>query len=278
MTVLEVNNLTKNFGGFTALSDINLEVKPGERLGLIGPNGSGKTTLINCVSGTIRDYEGEVVFNGENLNNLVAHKRARRGISRSFQIPKPFSSMTVKQNLLIPLEYAVTADQLDGLTIDSPTWATPTILFLEEGKEVFGHQGYMSPKDFYQALGYFKLGDSEAYKVAFQEGTDARFCKEYEIFKNTPDGVFVDKLSGAPLFDTRDRFNSSTGWLSFTKPVEGSVFTRPDNSYGMRRTEIRSTTSNIHLGHVFPDGPNGMPRYCINATVLEFVKRTDLNI
>jgi len=177
----------------------------------------------------------------------------------------------------VPLVYRL-ASQLDGLTIDSPTWATPTILFLEEGKEVFGHQGYMSPKDFYQALGYFKLGDSEAYKVAFQEGTDARFCKEYEIFKNTPDGVFIDKLSGAPLFDTRDRFNSSTGWLSFTKPVEGSVFTRPDNSYGMRRTEIRSTTSNIHLGHVFPDGPNGMPRYCINATVLEFVKRTDLNI
>jgi len=177
----------------------------------------------------------------------------------------------------VPLVYRL-ASQLDGLTIDSPTWATPTILFLEEGKEVFGHQGYMSPKDFYQALGYFKLGDSEAYKVAFQEGTDARFCKEYEIFKNTPDGVFVDKLSGAPLFDTRDRFNSSTGWLSFTKPVEGSVFTRPDNSYGMRRTEIRSTTSNIHLGHVFPDGPNGMPRYCINATVLEFVKRTDLNM
>ena len=118
MTVLEVNNLTKNFGGFTALSDINLEVKSGERLGLIGPNGSGKTTLINCVSGTIRDYQGEVVFNGENLNNLVAHKRARRGISRSFQIPKPFSSMTVKQNLLIPLEYAVTAGQLDGLTIE----------------------------------------------------------------------------------------------------------------------------------------------------------------
>ena len=177
----------------------------------------------------------------------------------------------------VPLVYRL-ASQLDGLTIDSPTWATPTILFLEEGKEVFGHQGYMSPKDFYQALGYFKLGDSEAYKVAFQEGTDARFCKEYEIFKNTPDGVFVDKLSGAPLFDTRDRFNSSTGWLSFTKPVEGSVFTRPDNSYGMRRIEIRSTTSNIHLGHVFPDGPNGMPRYCINATVLEFVKRADLNI
>jgi peptide methionine sulfoxide reductase msrA/msrB len=176
---------------------------------------------------------------------------------------------TVAKNYFgnIPLVFRL-ATQLEGLMIDSPTWATPTILFLEEGKEVFGHQGYMSPKEFYQALGYFKLGDSEAYRVAFNEGTDARFCKEYEIFKNTPDGVFIDKLSGAALFDTQDRFNSSTGWLSFTKPVDGSVYTKPDNSYGMRRTEIRSTTSDIHLGHVFPDGPNGMPRYCINATVL----------
>ena len=115
--MLDVQNLTKNFGGFVALSGIDLNVQPGERLGLIGPNGSGKTTLINCVSGAIQDYEGEVHFNGENINNLVAHKRARRGISRSFQIPKPFTSMTVKQNLLIPLEYAVNTDQLDGLSI-----------------------------------------------------------------------------------------------------------------------------------------------------------------
>ena len=116
--MLDTQNLTKNFGGFTALSGIDLNVQPGERLGLIGPNGSGKTTLINCVSGTIRDYEGEVRFNGDNLNSLVAHKRARKGIARSFQIPKPFTSMTVKQNLLIPLEYAVGAEQLDGLSIE----------------------------------------------------------------------------------------------------------------------------------------------------------------
>jgi len=176
----------------------------------------------------------------------------------------------------IPLSYR-TANQLEGLTINSPTWATPTILFLEEGKEVFGHKGYMEPELFYRALGGFKLGDSEAYQVAFDEGTDARFCQEYEIFKNTPDGIFIDKLSGAHLFDTKDRFNSKTGWLSFTKPVEGSTYKRADNSYGMRRVEIRSVTSDIHLGHVFPDGPNGQPRYCINATVLEFKNRLDLN-
>ena len=176
----------------------------------------------------------------------------------------------------IPIVYRL-ATQLQGLEIKSPTWATPTILFIENGIEVLGYQGYLSPKEFYEALGHFKLGDSEAYKVAFQQGTDARFCKEYQIFKNTPDGVFVDKLSGAPLFDTRDRFNSATGWLSFTAPIEGSVYTKPDNSYGMRRTEIRSVTSDIHLGHVFSDGPNGMPRYCINATVLEFKPRSDLS-
>ncbi len=172
----------------------------------------------------------------------------------------------------IPISYR-TSDQLQGLEINSPTWATPSILFLENGIEVFAHQGYLDAKEFYKLLGKFKLGKTEAYNVAFNEGTDARFCREYQIFKNTPDGVFVDKLSGAPLFDTRDRFVSRSGWLSFTSPVEGSVYELPDNRYGMRRTEIRSVSSDIHLGHVFDDGPNGMPRYCINATVLEFLPR-----
>ena len=176
----------------------------------------------------------------------------------------------------IPLSYR-TSDQLHGLQIQSPTWATPSVIFLENGKEIFAYQGYIEPKQFYQMLGKFKLGNSEAYDVAFNKGTDARFCKEYQIFKNTPDGIFIDKLSGEPLFDTKDRFVSKSGWLSFTKPVDGSVYELPDNSYGMERTEIRSVSTNIHLGHVFDDGPNGMPRYCINATVLEFKARTDIS-
>ena len=176
----------------------------------------------------------------------------------------------------IPLSYR-TSDQLHGLKINSPTWATPSLIFMENGKEIFSYQGYINHKDFYQLLGKFKLGDSEAYDVAFNKGTDARFCKEYEIFKDTPDGIFVDKLSGESLFDTRDRFVSKSGWLSFSRPVDGSVYELPDNSYGMRRTEIRSVSSDIHLGHVFNDGPNGMPRYCINATVLEFKKRKELS-
>lgn len=172
----------------------------------------------------------------------------------------------------IPLHFRF-ASQLDKLTISSPTWATPTIILLEDGKQVFAHQGFLNAEEFYLLLGKFKLGDSEAFDVAFDKATDQRFCKEYQIFKNTPDGIFVDKLSGAPLFDTRDRFNSGTGWLSFTKPVAGAVIEKPDNRYGMQRTEIRAKVSGIHLGHVFGDGPNGRPRYCINATVLDFVPR-----
>ncbi len=176
----------------------------------------------------------------------------------------------------IPLSYR-SSDQLHGLQIDSPTWATPSVIFLDNGKEVFAYQGYIEQKDFYRILGKFKLGNTEAYDVAFNKGTDARFCKEYEIFKNTPDGIFIDKLSGEALFDTKDRFVSRSGWLSFTKPVDGSVYELPDNSYGMKRIEIRSASSDIHLGHVFDDGPNGMPRYCINATVLEFKSREEIS-
>jgi peptide methionine sulfoxide reductase msrA/msrB len=172
----------------------------------------------------------------------------------------------------IPMSYRF-AHQLEGLTINSPTWATPTIIFLEDGTEVFAHQGFLPAEDFYRAFGAFKLGQTEAYYVAFNEGTDAPFCKAYDLFKDTPDGQFIDALSGAPLFDTRDRFNSATGWLSFTKPVDGAVTEHADNRYGMRRTELRSASTGIHLGHVFDDGPNGQLRYCINATVLEFIPR-----
>jgi peptide methionine sulfoxide reductase msrA/msrB len=172
----------------------------------------------------------------------------------------------------IPLTFRL-ASQLDGLTLKTPTWATPTIYFLEDGKEVFAHQGYLSASEFYRALGGFKLGDTEAYKVAFAQGTDSRFCRQYDLFKNTPDGVFTDKLSGAPLFDTRDRFDSGSGWLSFTRPIEGATLEREDDSLGLQRTEVLSKSSGIHLGHVFDDGPDGKPRYCINATVLEFHPR-----
>ena len=166
------------------------------------------------------------------------------------------------------------SERLKGFNIKTKLDATPTILFIDDGKEVFAHRGYMDKKDFYKALGLFKLGEnSEAFNVAFNQGTDGRYCKQYDIFKHTPEGVFVDKLSGDILFDTRDRFNSGSGWLSFFKAVDGSVTEREDNSYGMHRVEIIAKKSGIHLGHVFNDAPGGRKRFCINATVLDFVPK-----
>jgi branched-chain amino acid transport system ATP-binding protein len=114
--LLEVQGVVKRFGGFTALNRVTLHVKAGERFGLIGPNGSGKTTLINCVSGSLQADEGRILFDGRDITRLPAHRRTRLGIARSFQIPKPFASMTVRDNLGIPLEYAGAAGVRDGRT------------------------------------------------------------------------------------------------------------------------------------------------------------------
>ena len=103
--ILEVRDLTKRFGGFTALSDVSLAVGRGERLGLIGPNGSGKTTLINCISGALFNDAGSVRFDGQEVSRRKAHERTRLGIARSFQIPRPFRSMSVLENLLVPFAY-----------------------------------------------------------------------------------------------------------------------------------------------------------------------------
>jgi branched-chain amino acid transport system ATP-binding protein len=109
--LLEIQGLSKRFGGFQALSAVDLTVASGECFGLIGPNGSGKTTLINCVSGLLRNEAGSIRFAARDITSLPAHRRTRLGIVRTFQIPKPFLGMTVYENLRVPLEYAVSRDR-----------------------------------------------------------------------------------------------------------------------------------------------------------------------
>ena len=104
--ILSVTNLTKRFGGFVALDGVNVSLGDKERLGLIGPNGSGKTTLINCISGALFNEQGKVNFAGSDVTGTTASRRAKLGIIRTFQIPRPFRSMTIIENLLIPMEYA----------------------------------------------------------------------------------------------------------------------------------------------------------------------------
>jgi branched-chain amino acid transport system ATP-binding protein len=105
-SLLRVDGLTKSFGGFVALDNISVEIRKGERFGLIGPNGSGKTTLVNCISGALRPNKGAVIFGGDDITHLPPNIRARRGIARSFQIPRPFRSMTVAENLMVALDFA----------------------------------------------------------------------------------------------------------------------------------------------------------------------------
>src|ERR1700726_4104357 len=110
LPLLRIGALTKRFGGFTALDTVSVDIRSGERFGLIGPNGSGKTTLINCISGALQAEVGTVVFRGEDITRLPAHMRTRRGIARSFQIPRPFKSMTVAENLMVALDFAAVGD------------------------------------------------------------------------------------------------------------------------------------------------------------------------
>jgi branched-chain amino acid transport system ATP-binding protein len=107
--LLTVDNLSKRFGGFVALDGINLHVAQGERLGLIGPNGSGKSTLVNCLCGTLHQEAGKVRFDGKPVDGLPASMRTRHGMARSFQLPRPFGSLSVADNLRIPLLYTVNA-------------------------------------------------------------------------------------------------------------------------------------------------------------------------
>jgi branched-chain amino acid transport system ATP-binding protein len=119
--LLQVSGLSKRFGGFVALDGIDLEVQPGERLGLIGPNGSGKSTLVNCICGTLHNETGSVRFADEALDGLTAHQRTRRGLARSFQLPRPFTSLSLAENVRIPILYSVNAradGHLHGAAID----------------------------------------------------------------------------------------------------------------------------------------------------------------
>lgn len=118
---------------------------------------------------------------------------------------------------------------------------------------------------------------SEEFRVTQQSGTERPFENAY--WDHDEPGIYVDIVSGEPLFSSLDKFHSNCGWPSFTKPVDAeNVNERSDSSHGMRRTEVRSTHGDSHLGHVFDDGPKdaGGLRYCINSASLRFIPLDEL--
>nr|WP_274377809.1 peptide-methionine (R)-S-oxide reductase MsrB [Janthinobacterium sp. Marseille] len=118
---------------------------------------------------------------------------------------------------------------------------------------------------------------AEQRRVTQESGTERPFSGEYNDHKEP--GIYVDIVSGEPLFASSDKFDSGCGWPSFTKPiVPANLNPLFDTSHGMTRTEIRSTHGDSHLGHVFPDGPTdrGGLRYCINSAALRFIHSDDM--
>jgi len=117
-SILNVRGLVKRFGGFTALDGLSFHVTPGEILGLVGPNGSGKTTAINVISGLYAPDGGEVTLDGVSIGGAASHRLVHRGINRTFQVPKPFMSLTVRENVEVALAYgraAGVAPAIDAL-------------------------------------------------------------------------------------------------------------------------------------------------------------------
>jgi len=110
MPLLKLENVTKKFGGLTAVDRVNLEIQHGELIAIVGPNGSGKTTLFNVISGVYQPEDGRIIFDGKDITRMPAYKRAPIGLGRTFQIPRPFSSASVRENVAIGAMFGTLAD------------------------------------------------------------------------------------------------------------------------------------------------------------------------
>ncbi|MBK1630681.1 peptide methionine sulfoxide reductase [Thiohalocapsa halophila] len=170
----------------------------------------------------------------------------------------------------VPVATTEATEAPAGWELGKALFATPTMVLFEDGREVSRYTGYKGDKArFWKWLGQ-RLLTPEQRRIAFEQGTERPFTGSH--LDETRPGVFVDPITGAPLFRTDAKFKSGTGWPSFFQPVEGAITLHEDNAHGMRRIEVRSASSGIHLGHVFNDGPAPTgKRYCINGNVLAFV-------
>jgi branched-chain amino acid transport system ATP-binding protein len=165
VTMLRVESLSKAFDGFSAVSDANLTVKPGEIVAVIGPNGAGKTTLFNLISGIIPPDSGRVFFNGDDITGLPPHKICRKGLSRSFQVVNVFQRLTVFENV-----------QVAVLSRERRTWNcfTPaSSLMLDETNRILENVGLLEKRNRTTAL--LSHGDRKVLEIAMALGGNPRF-------------------------------------------------------------------------------------------------------
>ncbi|MDX9707352.1 MAG: peptide-methionine (S)-S-oxide reductase MsrA [Azospira sp.] len=170
----------------------------------------------------------------------------------------------------VPVVRSLHPEAPTGWTLEKTLFATPTIVLFEQGREVSRYTGYNGEATrFWKWLGFHLLTPAQQ-KIAFEQGTERPGTGSH-LDEKRP-GTFVDPITGAPLFRSDTKFDSGTGWPSFFNPLPGAITLHDDFSGRMKRIEVRSASSGIHLGHVFDDGPPPSgKRYCINGNVLKFV-------
>ena len=174
----------------------------------------------------------------------------------------------------LPVSREAAPRSAQDLQLKQPITSTPTIVLFDGDGELSRFEGYQGDaRAFWRWLGEHILSP-EQRRIAFQQGTERPFTGAHLDEKRQ--GQFVDPISGTPLFGSDAKFESGCGWPSFSDARPGALTLHPDDSHGMHRTEVRSASSGIHLGHVFEDGPPpGGLRYCINGNVLKFVADKD---
>lgn len=175
--ILEARGVTKQFGGFTALDGVELAIGPGERVGLIGPNGSGKSTFVNCLTGALTPEKGAIHFLNEDVTALAAWQRARRGLVRSFQIPRPFKKLSVIENVQVPLRFALSEpppagidrramDILESIGLDAKAhWAPKDLSQVELRKLELGRALAANPRLLIADEAMAGLSDSEVDEI-----------------------------------------------------------------------------------------------------------------
>lgn len=170
----------------------------------------------------------------------------------------------------IPIAPTLSNQPPTNWTLSKSIFASPTVVLFENGQEMDRYTGYDgNPQRFWSWIGQHLLTPEQRH-IAYNAGTEPPFTGS--LLDQKQPGTYIDPVSGAPLFRSETKFNSGTGWPSFFDPIPNALIFHTDHSLGMKRTEVQSASSGIHLGHVFDDGPPPTGRrYCINSAALRFV-------